>query len=145
MFKALLENPYWRFIIVLILGFASGLPLALTGATHGPVRTALFEKAAGLARDNSTGNSLCFGSSFHSEPFPKYAILSLLFLLPCFQPPRTLSRMHTEPTFWSNASGVWDLPFMFSVIEWLSFFLAEFPSSGLIPQKDTGSLGPMST
>jgi PAT family beta-lactamase induction signal transducer AmpG len=33
MFKAFLENAYWRFAIVLILGFASGLPLALTGAS----------------------------------------------------------------------------------------------------------------
>ncbi len=33
MVKSWLEHPYWRFTIVLILGFASGLPLALTGAS----------------------------------------------------------------------------------------------------------------
>jgi PAT family beta-lactamase induction signal transducer AmpG len=33
MVKSWLDHPYWRFTIVLILGFASGLPLALTSAS----------------------------------------------------------------------------------------------------------------
>ncbi len=33
MLKSWLDHAYWRFAIVLILGFASGLPLALTGAS----------------------------------------------------------------------------------------------------------------